>query len=154
MNKLTKADIGLGEVRNRVSPSIEEYEALIVKLDELNLNEEITGLLSTLSADPRVYIDSSTGSYVIKLDKVKKVTITLDVDFKKITLVGGIEGREIIFELLNQGSYDLQWNNLRVSGGLSPGLTINPSGTGTARTVYEILRLGNQYYLTNELLEV
>jgi len=153
MNKLTKSHIGLGEVRNRVSPSIEEYEVLLNKLDELNLDQVIVGQLSTLEIDPRVYLDSNN-NIVINLDKVKRVSITLDIDFKSIILVGGFEGREVTFELLNQASYDIQWVNLRVSGGLSPGISLNGSTTGTSNTIYEVLRLGNQYYLTNELLEV
>lgn len=242
MNKLNKSEIGLGEVRNRVAPSMEEYEMIVNKLSELVSNEEVTGDISTLDNDPRVttFINPSNSleSYIIDLDKVSKVKIRVDEDNKRIVLVGGLQGKPIIFEFINTASHDISWNNLRVSGGLSPGLSIVPyvpptltpgtgSGSGSgqgpvltpgtgsgsgptltpgqdqspeegetcncncdcncdctdqctgnesgqgptltpgqtpeeeinntpsvARTIYEIIRLGDNYYLTNDIYEI
>lgn len=154
MNKLTKSDISLGEVRNRVSPSMEEYEMLLLKMSALSLDEEISGNISTLNNDPKVELRS--GQYIIDLDKVKKVTIQVDQDNRALVLVGGLQGRPVTFEFLNKASHDISWINLRVSGGLSPGLSIVPKNSNAkfARTIYEIIRLGDEYYLLNQLHEI
>lgn len=153
MNKLTKSDLGLGEVRNRVYPSMSEYEIINEKLNGLILNGDINGILSSLDSETKV-IKDDTGPYpILKLDLsgVRTVKIAVDVNGSHLQLSNGTDGKSIIFEFLNEGSHDIQWMNLRVKGGLSPGLTPNSGDKPHARTIYEIIKLGREYYLINEI---
>lgn len=153
MNKLTKSDLGLGEVRNRLNPSMLEYDIINKKLDNVLLNKEINGNLSTLDSEPTV-IKDNTGAFPIlklNLEGVNKVKVTVDTDDAHFQLTNATEGKSIYFEFVNLGDYDIQWMNLRVKDGMSPGLSPKQPDQTSARTIYEITKLGSEYYLINEI---
>lgn len=148
MRELNKTLIGLGKVRNRITPSIEEFSILELKYKNLSQTEIIQGTLSELpEISSNISEDSISGDYTINLDTVNIIKVLLDEDSKFINLVGGPQGKSVYVEISNPGSYNLFWKNLRSENGSNPSPSITTVEGESSLTVLEIVRLGNFYYL-------
>lgn len=148
MTELNKTHIGLGKVRNKITPSIEEFSSLETKVNRLIQEGEISGTLSSLHKDNDevAYVDS-TSTFIFNLTSIKTVKILMDEDSKVFELVGGEQGLPTFFEIRNPGTYNVFWKNLRFPNGDSPGLSINTNGGEPSKTIMEVVKLGNFYYM-------
>lgn len=147
MIELNKAHIGLGKVRNKITPSIEEFNSLETKVDQLTQNGTIEGTISELHTNSEVALTEGTPELTLNLTSIKTVKILMDKDDYSLILSGGQEGLPIFFEISNPGSYNLYWSNLRVPYGDNPGLAITTNGGEPSKTILEIVKLGNFYYM-------
>jgi hypothetical protein len=148
MIELNKAHIGLGKVRNKITPSIEEFTSLETKINKLIQDGTIQGTLSTLhDENSNVSYDNTNFEYSVNLTSVKVVKILMDVDEKILDLSGGEEGLPIFVEISNPASFNLSWKNLRAPYGDNPGLSITTNGGEASKTILEIVKLGNFYYM-------
>jgi hypothetical protein len=148
MRGLDKSQIGLGKVRNQIAPSIDEFSILELKYKQLTESNDIVGSLSTLdTSNDNVSYDVDSDTFTLNMDGVNVAKILVNEDSKTIKLVGGLQGKAMFFEFENLGSNNLYWENLRVENGSNPSLSITTNGGEPSKTVIEVVKLGNFYYM-------
>lgn len=147
--ELNKSFLGLSKVRNETAPSILEFSLLEKNYLKLSEKKVLNGTLSSLSStySSSINFDPVTLNLSINTESVHIIKIIMDREGYNITLSGGIQGVPTLFEISNPGSYNLFWNNLRVENGENPALSISVGGGEPSKTILEVIKLGNFYYL-------